>query len=464
MLAWRSCLSTVLFLLPACALPAFPGLSNPDLGTGRDSGPSNDDGGPDLGYRGDGGPILPPADVDVVLPYGASAEIPINALSNFALLDVHFSIDTTGSFREEIEALKRDLTASIVPALRMRVDNVALGVSRFEDLAVEPFGDPGDRAFTLVTAVTTSIPHVENAVASLDMPLGSGGDAEEAGAEALYQIATGEGLGSLVAAWNRIRAPGGGTRAGVGFREGALPVVVHVTDAPTHTPSDYAAIVADAHSLQSAIAALRAEGIYVVGIASGDAARGYLEEVAAGTGAVEDTESGACRTGIDGATHPPVSGMCPLVFDIDSDGTGLSSSLVDAIVRLLDNVRIHEAYGVASEDSFHFVQTIAALSAMAPSSVPTPGIADLHPSGDGVGDTFTEVAPGTTLNFGVMLRNNVIENADYDQVFRIRLSVRGDGLILAERTVRVTVPRVSGFMDASAGDASLHDAALAGDF
>lgn len=444
----------MIFLLPACALPTFPGLSNPDMGAVPDSGEPNRDAAVDLGQRTDAGPILPPADLAVELPYGASLEVPMVASSNFALLDVHFSIDTTGSFREEIEALKRDLTSSIVPSLRSRISDVALGVSRFEDLPVDPFGDPGDVPFRLVSPITTSLAEVDNAVASLDMPLGSGGDTPEAGAEALYQIATGEGLSPYVAAWSRASGPGGGNRAGVGFRDGALAVVVHVTDAPTHAPSDYAAVVSGAHSTQNAIAALRAEGIYVIGIASGEAARGYLEDVARGTGAIEAPVSGACATGIAGSLHPAIGDACPLVFDIDSDGTGLSTSLVDAIVRLLDNVRVHEAFGVVGDDPFHFVQSVVANSAMAPVGLPIPGTADLHPAGDSVNDTFTEVAPGTTLNFGVMLRNNVIESTDYDQVFRVHVSIRGDGLILSERVVRITVPAVHETLDASFADAS----------
>lgn len=463
MIAWRRCallalfiVAGCLFFVTGCAVSPFPGLSPTDAQIPFDA--SSDAGirGPDYGMRDDGGPVLPPADVEVTLPYNGSATLPLLAESDLALLDVHFSIDTTGSFHDEIETLKRDLTATIVPALRSRVSDVALGVSRFEDFPSAPFGEIGDHPFTLVTPVTTTLSRVENAVASLDMPLGHGGDGPEAGAEALYQIATGAGLsGGYVASYNHAPAPGGGARAGVGFREGALAVVVHVTDAPTHTPADYAGTYPGTHALAESINALRSQGIYVVGIASGEAGRSYLEEVALGTGAVEEPSGGECSTGLAGASRPSVNGMCPLVFDIDGDGTGLSSSLVDAIVRLLDTVRIHEAYGVATDDPFHFVTAIRAVSATPPTGFPAPGMADTHPT-DRIFDTFTEVATGTSMQFEAVLHNSVITPTDYDQVFRITITIRGDSLTLAERVIRVTVPAVHNTMDAGV-DASNGD-------
>ncbi|MFK5283816.1 hypothetical protein ACI3PL_29995, partial [Lacticaseibacillus paracasei] len=70
------------------------------------------------------------------------------------------------------------------------------------------------------------------------------------------------------------------------------------------------------------------------------------------------------------------------MFDVDGDGTGLSNRLIDAIIRLLDTVQIHEAFGVATDDPCHFVTTVQAVSAMQPSGFPAPGRADLRPSDD----------------------------------------------------------------------------------
>ncbi len=408
--------------------------------------------------RPDGGPRLPPADREIVLPYfGDPVEEPLEVEGEVGTLDVFFSIDTTGSFGGEIDNLQAELRSGIVPALRDRVADVAFGVGRFEDFPSPPFGEATDRPFRLGSAITTDDARVSNAVAALDQPLGSGGDIPEAGAEALYQIATGEGYGTLVPAWSGDAARGGGTLGGVGFRSDALRVVVHVTDAPTHEPADYASSHRDTHSTMDAIDALSALGVRALGIASGASARGYLEAVAVGTGAVVEPTDGACPTGID-ATHPPIGGMCPLVFDIRADGTGLDEAIVDAIAGLLATVRYDEVWG-ETDDTIGFVRSIEAVSAIPPDRQPEPARADRRPP-DGIDDTFLEVAPGTLLAFRAVLRNETIAPADYDQIFNLTLRIVGDGVTLLARTIRVIVPR--GRLDAGTQrpDAGAMDAAL----
>ena len=63
-------------------------------------------------------------------------------------------------------------------------------------------------------------------------------------------------------------------------------------------------------------------------------------------------------------------------------------------------------------------------------------------------DTFVEVRRGTELEFVARLQNDRIPPADYDQVFRVTIEVLGDGLVLAEKVVRIIVPRGRLQMDA----------------
>ncbi|MCC7536107.1 MAG: hypothetical protein IT379_07835, partial [Deltaproteobacteria bacterium] len=134
--------------------------------------PDEDAGAP---VRPTNGPaILPAADVEVVLPYeGAPAEVTLRARVELQRLDVHFSVDTTGSFDDEIEALSRSLSSRIIPRLRSRVDEVGIGVSRFEDFPVRPFGGPFDLPFELLTPITTSSARATLGVRAL-LPLGNG--------------------------------------------------------------------------------------------------------------------------------------------------------------------------------------------------------------------------------------------------------------------------------------------------
>ena len=443
--------------------PAPPGADA--ASTGRDGGSWADAAGEAGSPRRDGGPVLPAADIDVVLPYRGPVEArTLSAEADLGALDVHFSIDTTGSFGEEIDAMQSDLQGRIVPDLRDRVEDVSFGVSRFEDFPREPFGASSDHPFELLTAITSSSARVGAAVAALDAPLGHGADGEESGAEALYQIATGEGyrLGSrtIVPPYGGRAAPGGGTTGGVGFREGALHVVVHVTDAPTHEPPDYEATFPGTHSLAEAAAALGAVDARVIGIASGDPARPYLEWIAASTGALTPPTGGSCPTGIDGGTHPPLGGLCPLVFDVRRDGTGLSATIVDAIAELVDGVQFVEVWGVALEDRLSFVRSIEAIRAEPPEGVEAPSRDDRRPAGDGVEDTFIDVRRGTRVFFSVSLQNDRVLPADYDQVFHFSIEIRGDGLVLTRRSVRVTVPR--GRLDAGGMDAGGMDGGVDG--
>ena len=413
----------------------------------------------DMGYVRPDAPVLPPADLEVVLPYlGPEATVDLDATAALGQLDVVFSIDGTGSYEGEIGALQTELDNVIVPGLRRQVMDVAFAVARFEDAPFSPFGLPTDQMYVLFTGVTTDATRVAGAVARLDMPLGNGGDVPEAGIESLYQIATGTGLTvqgqTLAAPWTATAAPGGGTAPGVGFRTGSFRVVVHATDAPSHDSSDYGSIVPGSHSRADALTALSNARIRVLGIASDPAARPDLESFARATGAVVPAHAGQCATGIGGALRTaPSDGICPLVYDIMSNGTGLSTAIVSAIDSATAGITYGMVWGEAEDDRLGFVQSIEAVSAMPGPGEPQPLRQDLHPSGDGVLDTFIDVSAGTSVVLRAHLANRSIEPADYDQVFRVLIRVLGDGLQLVTMEVRVTVPR--GRLDGStASDAS----------
>lgn len=422
-----------------------------------DAGPpiSDRDAGPPPG-RPDGGAQLPPTDLEVVLPYlGDPVTTDLSVMGEVGKLDVFFSIDTTGSFEGEIDDLQAELRSFVIPELRRRVSDVAFGAGRFEDFPHDPWGAPTDRPFRLLAPITTDDARISSAVASLDQPLGNGADPPESGAEALYQIATGEGYESLVDPFDATGEAG--DVGGAGFRDDALRVVVHVTDAPTHGPASYASVYPDTHSLTEAIEALQNAGIRTLGISSGSEARAYLQRVALDTGAAVPPTSGRCPTGIGGATNPPVDGRCPLVFDIGEDGSGLSSTIIDAIEDLLDAVRYREVWG-ETDDGLGFVRAIEAESAVPPPGGEAPMRDDRRPT-DGVLDTFLEVASGTELNFRAVLRNETIPPADYDQIFNLELRVVGDGVSLLSRSVRVIVPR--GRLDAGVPDSGAADSGAA---
>ncbi len=404
----------------------------------------------------------PAANVTVTLPFGGPEQpIDLEFTAAPGRVDVHLLVDTTASFDGEIRELQRALTSVTLPALQQRVPSLTLGLSRFEDMPVEPFGFRTDRPFTLLIPQTSEFSAVDRALFRLDDPLGAGGDLPESWYEALYQTATGRGLDlgtfGAVAPFSG-GAVGGGTLGGVGFRSDSTRVVVLVTDAPSHDAAEYAAAIPHAHSGAQAIAALRALDVRVVGIASGQPARTALESVAVQTRAVAAPVDGRCSTGLGGSARPPVDGQCPLVYDLADDGTGLSRTVADGIGAVLDTIAFATIHGEPREDGMRFVSAIEAVSAVAPANTAAPTRADRLPAGatDGVLDTFAGVRSGTLVRFRARLANRTVREAVFPQVFFLKVVLVGDGSPLRETIVRVIVPEGPKF-DAGSDDGSTVD-------
>jgi hypothetical protein len=407
----------------------------PDLDAGlADAG---GDSAPDLDA---GDPPLPEPDIELVLPFGAPPEVvDLEYTAAVRLLDLHLSVDTTSSMFEEIDAIQAELQTTVAAGVDEAVDDVTFGVSEFEDFPFDPFGGADDRPFTLLEA-QGSLAQAQAAVRRLDDPLGFGGDFPESTAEALYQIATGEGFAVQGETLVEPHLPGPGELGGVSFRPGALPVVVVATDERSHTPSDYAATFDGAHSLAEATDALVAIGARVVGIATGEHARVTLVPAAIATGGVAPPTDGLCATGVDGAEVDPVDGVCPLVFDVNADGSGLSDAVVDAIRTLVESIVWRTVAIRIVDDDLGFVFRAEALSSDAPDGSPEPGLADLDPT-DGVNETFTDVYRGTRLVYRMSAENAIVEPTDYDQIFYLESQLVGDGdTIVDEKLIRVRVP------------------------
>jgi hypothetical protein len=413
-------------------------------------------------------PEWPEAEQEIELPFGGPARsIVFIVNASPSALDVQLNVDTTSSMRFAIDDLQVALKSSIVDRLRTRVKDVAFGVSRFADFPIDPYGFPGeegvagaDRPFVLVSPITTDIDRVLLAVNRLDQPLDIGGDVEEASAEALYQVATGAGYVSgkrrYIDKAPALAAVGGGTLGGAGFREFALHVVLHVTDAPAHRPEDYAeGGLNGVHSLDDARTALARIGARVVSILPTDCeddecrgaypyrpTRDELETLALNSAASFPASRGVCPTGIAQAALPARDDRCPLVYDVRSDGSGLSRTISDAVFALLEEVRFGEVHADTGNDRLHFITGVQAEPVAQHSGVPNPVARDWLPVGapDGVLDSYVEVDRRSQLGFRVTLKNQHIAPRDVPQRFRVAVEVLGDSVLLEERLLRVVVP------------------------
>lgn len=395
--------------------------------------------------------VIPKTDFYFVLPFQRNRGTgDLDFATNVRQADVFFSIDNTGSMEGETANLKANLVSSIVPQIGSVIPNAAFGLGRFRDFPIDPHGLTGDRPYELRQPITTTIATVGAAITALPDP-GGGLDIPESGFEALYQWATGAGIPAFGLPAFQSNAPNG--IGGAGFRKDSLPIVVHVTDATAHAPADYASLATTAHSRDQVVNAYKAIGARVVGINSLEnngtqySPRTQLEDLAIATRAhIPPNAAGECPTGVAGATYPPVqvagAPRCPVVFDVQTDGSGLSNLVVDAIKQLaalgeldVSTRPIGKNAGEQGEIIPPGTTTANFLKSIKPVAPPPPGSTI-------DGDVFRRVKPGSKVTFRLDAYNDFVPETAKDQLFTIDIQVLGDGVTLLDtRRVFIVVPK-----------------------
>jgi len=383
---------------------------------------------PDAGDQGE-----PDAAMDAGVDAAPCYEVPLDAgpldvamevQAQIGRADVLLLIDTTTSMQEEIDQIRARLRDRILPAIGASIPDSRLGVAAFADFPVSPYGSAGqDVPFTLLLPMTSSEADAQAAVNALR--LASGADQPESQIEALYQTATGAGLGAYVPPSEG--CPAGGTGYPC-FRRDALPVVLLFTDAPMHngpTGHDYGGSLSPrAHTYDETLAVLDRLGARVIGFDSGGGAgREDLEAVAR-------------------ATHAVDSSGAPLVYEIGTGGERLSTGVVDA-VRTFAGSAVFDIDAVAVDpdpsdgiDVTALVREIVPLSADPPSGVV---------SIDRAAGVFRGVAAGTRVSFRVVVQNDLITPGPEPIVLRLELVFRGDGRTrLASRILELIIPAADG--------------------
>jgi hypothetical protein len=427
-----------------------------------------------------------------ILPYQDQAgnqKKPLEFHTNVKALDVFFAMDTTGSMTGAITNLQSGVSF-IIGQMRSEIPDAWFGAGSYEDFPVDPYGDPDpgtsgctgldepDQPFQLFQAVTEDISLVQSAVdrcsTSFGEPIGCGGDGPEAMIEALYQIATGNGLSSPSPTHVAPNHEGVG---GVRFRHGSMPVVVPITDAMSHEPEESAIcpdgetgykyeVDAVAHSRQATKSALAAICGKVVGVASpgyadGDCtaesdeadfarATGALVPPAAWDGArPAGCGSGQCCTDLNGEGRAPdLDGLCPLVFFVSSDGTGLGTSIITGLKMLTRYATFDVTYemegamtGIGGEPLPQGATTADFIKMIETDSYEMPPPPPVLPDPTMDATSFHGVTPGTIVRFEVTAFNEFVPSTDRAQIFRAVIKVLGGGCTdLDEREVFILVP------------------------
>ena len=180
-------------------------------------------------------------------------------------VDLMLLLDTTGSNCSSTLPALSDAYEAITAGLDMSMPDVAVGLATFEDYNHIGMGGSLDLPFRLNQQNSVEPSAVQQALGGVQF--GWGGDVPESALEAIYQTLTGYGydqqndgffdaatdvapfsahqddlFAGQVSGNANPTLDSGGTRGGVGFREGSLPVVLYFTDAALRDPeAGYAA-------------------------------------------------------------------------------------------------------------------------------------------------------------------------------------------------------------------------------
>ena len=447
----------------------------------------------------------PQRDFFFTVPYKKDPVPPNDILkfgTNIKQVDVAILMDTTASMGGEINNLKDTLSApttGIIAKLKAAIPSVGVAIAHHDDFPVAPFGYDGtgakDIPFELLTPITTIEAKAQSAVALLN-PY-RGGELPESQYEAQYQLLTGEGFTWTAGTGGKIdpHTPPPGTTGGANFRAGSLPIVVLITDASWFDKSVYDSVSGgklaphDKAAVTGAYDKLKAKfvGVHALIEKSGggaaapctdawsstsgnyknaacDSAQGFAQAVAmaqATKSQLDPTAFGAagcaagkCCTGVGGAAVDPVGGVCPLVYAVKTDGTGVDKGIVSAIQAISVGSEF-DVTAVPSNDPANALDDtgkpvdatkfIKNLRAMKEGNVKEgcPASATKDTDGDGVDDTFISVKVGTAVCFEVnAAMNTIVPAKDDPQFFNAFIDVLGmpGSVKLDRREVRFLVP------------------------
>jgi len=357
----------------------------------------------------------------VELPYlEPPKSVRVTFLGRILEADVLFLVDTTGSMTEEIDEISRTLRDTLVPELAEAIGDVNLSVASLADFSVAGYGSDTDVPFQLLQASTDDISLVQDAIDRL--PTSNGADGPESQVEALYQAASGEGIGSFV-------PPARCPEETVGYpcfrREGSR-IILLFTDAEFHNgpmdASPYSGIIPAPHSYNDAVNALRGIGAKVLGLFSGGGdreAQRHLETIARDTGAVQ------------------TSGI-PIVFNIGTRGRELDVGVVETVRTLVEEVPIDIDALVEDVEGDEFDATVFVTDIVAVAAAPPGGAIVL-------GDRFESVRPGTRVTFEIFLQNELVPPSPEPQSYLMRVIIRGDGVTrLQSSVVQIVIPGMVG--------------------
>ncbi len=333
--------------------------------------------------------------------------------------DVLIFVDLSGSMAEEHANLKDGIKNVIIDGITASIPDTGFGLVKF--------GTIEDEVYQMTQIITTDANLVRTAVDTISSCNGS----YEFHTEALYQAASGEGNPNAISLptggtwgtspedhWLNIPPAncGGESYGGACFRPHAMPIFLMCSD-ESFDMGDFG-FYTTPHKHPEAVAAMNTIQAKFIGVDSGDATDDF-NIISGGTGSVDQNGN-------------------PFNYSINSDGTGLSQQIVDAVIALTKGLKIDVTTATEAPDhslcngqsATNFIKAITPKAAD-----PTDGAEGMDPT------TFLKVKPGTTVTFEVDFHNDFCEPAGAQtQVFTAQIDVLGGGAFLDTREVLIIVP------------------------
>ena len=411
----------------------------------------------------------------LIMPLGSSAQsFAATMLPALNKLDVAISMDTTGSMSTPITAVQGALNSTLGTAISALGISTAFGVSAFDDFPCSPYGTAGtDVPFRLLQRQTTDFATAQAAATRLS--LHAGGDTPESGLEALFQIATGGGralsscsggtgtysVAAFNNATNRIAGVADGTLGGMGFRAGALPLVVHITDALSSARGEssypYGATRTEALTAMRTLGG-RIASIAVdtgAGLASGVAAE--LNTFATQTEAVVPAcawdfarpatcAPGQCCTGVNGAGVAATGGLCPLSYRASSPTSStISTILLGAAERMQNNARFLTTLAPRRDEAEFArsgIDTSCLVDSIIANDIVTGGTCDpTTPTVNVTVNGYQNAHTGDELGFDLALNNNCIPSTGSLRAYVVYFDLLGpNNTVLDTLSLSVAVP------------------------
>ena len=346
----------------------------------------------------------------VLLPYNGEPVVQhLKFSTDIQKVDVLILVDLSGSMIDEHTNLKNGIKNTIIDGVRNEIPDSAFGLVKFGTLQDDPY--------ILAQPITMNADAVKSAVDGITDCNGS----DEYHTHALWEAACGEGdyediktsnmFGTCTATTQHsdftvapVNCSGQlGSIGGACFRDEALPIFIMASD-EGFTDDDFCGWKDGSRKNRDmAIEKMNAINAKFIGLDSGSSMSDF-NYISDGTGSN------------DGAGTR-------FNFTVNSDGTGFSNAIVDAVIALTNNIQIDittkvkhvpNEYGV--EDTSKFVKSISP-------------------------ESFPDVKPGQQVTFDVTFENTFYQNKSYDsQVFTATISVLGDGAFLDTRDVVIVVP------------------------